>query len=240
MEPDLYAYLVMARKSERPIVSLLSNYAGNLVQPAPFAKDDGSEKKSTPTDQIVIEMTQRDSALKKSIQPLKENVERQMLFVEKMHNHLWIRSPAAQGTLRRALERYTKFLELFKASPTAFLVPTLDIDIVWHTHQCSAMKYEMSTNNRTGQFIDHNDKIGKPTLDGGMGKTVDLFTVQFGEDYVRCLCWDCEASVSALEDADDDVGDHNIDVIVQKMQEDLEYYRAVELARRYGGPLPTR
>lgn len=71
-----------------------------------------------------------------------------------MNGQLWIRSPALSGTLRRATDRYAKFLHLLKrkAPPLgedgsgktivlgAIIVPTLDIDLVWHTHQCSAYR----------------------------------------------------------------------------------------------------
>ena len=74
---------------------------------------------------------------------------RQATFVDKMNNHLWIRSPALEGTLRRAIDRYSKFLILLKRKapplgadgsgttmvPGPIIVPTLDIDLVWHTHQ---------------------------------------------------------------------------------------------------------
>ncbi|KAJ4291339.1 hypothetical protein N0V88_006347 [Collariella sp. IMI 366227] len=70
--------------------------------------------------------------------PLAENVVRQAGFVDKMHRQLWIRSPGCEGTLRRAGERYEAFLDLFRTFPGEMLVPTLDIDLVWHTHQLSA------------------------------------------------------------------------------------------------------
>ena len=226
----------MASQSKGPIASLLSSY-DSPTQSVPLAQDDKLENEITSSDQIVIDIAQNDMFKKGSIQPLKENVERQMNFVEKMHNHLWICSPAAQGTLRRAVDRYTKFLELFKAHPGTVLVPTLDIDLVWHTHQCSAAEYQTLTMDQTGQYIDHNDKIAKRTLKGGMEKTVELFTVRFGEDYLRCFCWECEASVSAFDDVENG---NDIDALVQKIKEDLEYYRMVELARRNGGPFPER
>ncbi|KAK9860253.1 uncharacterized protein MYU51_010679 [Penicillium brevicompactum] len=257
IEPDLYAYLVLARNPESPtkpkkwsqeeesikpkslIADMLSNY-GSLTKSAPFVATDYSKNKLTSTDQVIIDIRQESSYLKEFILPLKENVERQMKFVETMHAQLWIRSPAVQGTLNRAVDRYTKFVELFEAYPGSVLVPTIDIDLVWHTHQASATEYQRSMINRTGRFVDHNDKIGKPILSGGLEKTAKLFTERFGETYTRCLCWDCEASTSAFDNSDGDVDDEVIDLLVKKVQDDLEYYRLVELTRRNGGPLPVR
>ncbi len=77
------------------------------------------------------------------------------------------------------------------------LVPTLDIDVVWHFYQCSARMYADSVKRLTGVFINHDDKLGRPVLDGGMEETKGLYFVRFGEQYERCLCWDCEATASA-------------------------------------------
>ncbi|KAJ5339079.1 hypothetical protein N7452_005807 [Penicillium brevicompactum] len=258
IEPDLYAYLVLARQPKdlfkttgrffktrvpivptSPIPGLLSSY-GSSVKSAPNVQDIDFNQKITITDRTIINIRQNASFVKQSIQPLKENVERQMKFVEKMHIQLWIRSPAVQGTLGRAIDRYTKFLGLFKAHPGTLLVPTLDIDLVWHTHQCSAKEYQRKMIDLTGRFVDHNDKIGKPVLSGGLDTTVNLFKIRFGESYMRCLCWDCEASMSALADVENTVNDDDIDTLVQKVQDDLEYFRLVELTRRNGGTLPAR
>lgn len=258
IEPDLYAYLITAHqpkdqfvlkgrlfKAKEPVVpkspisGLLSSY-GSLVKSALIAQDADFKDKMTVTDRTIVDIKQDTLFVKESIQPLKENVERQMKFVEKMHGQLWIRSPAVQGTLDRAVDRYTKFLELFKVYPGTVLVPTLDIDLVWHTHQCSAKEYQGQMISQTGRFVDHNDKIGNPALSGGLDTTVNLFKIRFGESYMRCLCWDCEASMSALDGAEDTVNDDDIDALVQKVQDDLEYFRLVELTRRNGRPLPTR
>jgi hypothetical protein len=229
----------MIRKSDSPIKTLLNSYGSSGQSVAHVRKEDFG-KSLTPTERIILDISQSHRYMKHFIQPLKDNVERQMKFVEKMHDHLWIRSPAAEGTLCRAVDRYTKFLELFKAYPGTMLVPTLDIDLVWHTHQCSAVEYQRSMMERAGRFIDHNDKLGKLTLSGGMDKTVELFTVRFGESYLRCLCWDCEASMSALASVAEDASDNDIDAIVRKVEKDLEYFRMAELARRYGGPAPVK
>lgn len=37
--------------------------------------------------------------------------------------------------LQRACHRYQAFLHLMKRSPGSFLVPTYDIDLMWHAHQ---------------------------------------------------------------------------------------------------------
>src|SRR6202044_248532 len=103
------------------------------------------------------------------------------------------------GTLTRAIDRYGKYLELFKKYPRTLLVPTLDIDLVWHTHLCAPQQYRHTTASVAGRFINHDDTIATDALAGGLLRTKNLFRVRFGEEYVRCLCWDCEALRSALE-----------------------------------------
>lgn len=165
------------------------------------------------------------------------NVQRQASFVDKMHRHLWLRSPPAAGTLRRAIDRYDGFLQLFKLHPWCTLVPTLDVDLAWHTHQLSPLQYIAAVEARAGRFINHDDKIVQGRLNVGMDKTKELFQERFGERYNVCLCWDCEALVDALEKADeDDVLDTgDMQTWVQEAQKEVEYYRTVELARRRGG-----
>ena len=41
----------------------------------------------------------------------------------------------------RAITRYGQFLELARKDPGATLVPTLDIDLIWHVHMLSPRDY---------------------------------------------------------------------------------------------------
>ena len=49
---------------------------------------------------------------------------------------------------------FYSFLDLMALSPTAFFVPTLDIDLVWHTHQLISEKYQSDCTKYVGRFID--------------------------------------------------------------------------------------
>jgi len=167
-------------------------------------------------------------------------VQRQAGFVDRMHQHLWLRSPAFPGTLKRALDRYDKFVQLFKLYPDSVLVPTLDIDIVWHTHQCSAFLYRDAMMKRVGKFINHDDKYGQASLDTGLEKTEDFFQLQFGQRYSRCLCWECEAMLSVVEDADKAGTLETIDEdeLGKKVFSRVMYYRETEIARRTKRQMP--
>ncbi|KAL4971920.1 hypothetical protein BDW66DRAFT_155205 [Aspergillus desertorum] len=174
--------------------------------------------------------------------PLVQNVERQCVFVDKMHAHRWIRSPAVAGTLRRAIDRYDRFLHLFRLYPNHFLVPTLDIDLVWHTHQCSANKYRSFVTARVGRFINHEDKIGRGALDDGFTNAEQWYRLRYGEQYQVCLCWSCEAILSAVEELDEDVlenPDPQIGGLVADVERRVHYYRELEIARRLGREMPV-
>jgi hypothetical protein len=45
------------------------------------------------------------------------------------------------------------------------MVPTLDVDLVWHTHQLSPVRYMIfSKATANGRFVDHNDRVEKEDL----------------------------------------------------------------------------
>jgi hypothetical protein len=46
------------------------------------------------------------------------------------------------------------FLDLMTLSTSVFLVPTLDIDLAWHTHQLSSIQYRNDCTKYIGRFVD--------------------------------------------------------------------------------------
>jgi hypothetical protein len=166
-----------------------------------------------------------------TVSQLAEAVQRQSLFVDKMETQLWIRSPAIHGTLARAITRYDRFLKLMKLYPDTMLVPTLDIDLAWHTHQCSPAQYLATTKSLAGRFIDHDDKIGPSTLDMGLQKTTDLYKIRFAGEYQYCCCWDCEMLKSAIEEDTEAGVDYS--EIAQRVHDKVAHYRAIEIERRH-------
>jgi hypothetical protein len=164
---------------------------------------------------------------------------RQGEFVEKMGSLLWIRSPSLQGTLARAISRYQKFFQLLAVFPEKVVVPTLDIDLVWHTHQCAPARYSAYSQAVTGRLINHDDNLAKVTLGDGFKETKNLFYLRFGEEYSRCLCWDCEALLTAVEETLHMKAGQE-EKLAKRVMADVTYFRAVEMARRDGKMLPIR
>ncbi|KAF4440621.1 hypothetical protein F53441_12242 [Fusarium austroafricanum] len=170
---------------------------------------------------------------------LRDAVIRQASFVDKMNSFMWIRSPALEGTIRRGISRYLDFCRLLKMSKTT-VVPTLDIDLVWHTHQCTAKHYGQAMKVLAGKFVNHDDTIEKPELGDGFEETRRLYRVYFGQEYRVCGCWDCQALLTEIERAMEGGGDVDMDKIAEKVKEDVFYHRAVEWAHRHKLMPPMR
>lgn len=117
---------------------------------------------------------------------------RQGTFIEKMHNIDWLHSPALPSTMSRLLVKYTRFFEILK-NPLKMAVPTLDVDLAWHTHQLSPRSYLLYAVKQTRTFVDHDDKVAEVRLNDSFAWTSKTYQKMFGEPYSECTCWYCEA-----------------------------------------------
>ena len=61
--------------------------------------------------------------------------------------------------MERLLVRYRRYFEITAANPSETIVPTVDIDLAWHTHQPSPRSYFQFPVGKTKNFVDHNDKF---------------------------------------------------------------------------------
>ncbi|KAI9847712.1 MAG: hypothetical protein M1837_001960 [Sclerophora amabilis] len=118
---------------------------------------------------------------------------RQGSFVEKMDSIDWIHSPAVKSTMRHLTQKYERFFEIMKQHPGRVVVPTLDVDLAWHTHQLSPRAYYDYSIETTKIFIDHDDKIDENALSDSFDWTTKQYQKMFGEVYSSCMCWYCEA-----------------------------------------------
>lgn len=114
---------------------------------------------------------------------------RQERFTEKINKSGWLVSPNLKSTIDESIVRYGQFLVLI-AENREILVPTLDIDLIWHTHQLSQFFYFNQFDNETG-VIDHDDKVEVVLLDTNFKKTLRLYKAKFKSDYSYCPCWYC-------------------------------------------------
>lgn len=118
---------------------------------------------------------------------------RQSIFTEKMHKIDWIHSPAARDTMQRLIVKYQRFIQIMASDKDKVVVPTLDVDLAWHTHQLSPRSYFDFTFAKTQKFIDHDDKINEDKLAAAFEWTSKTYQEYFGEVYSECTCWYCES-----------------------------------------------
>jgi hypothetical protein len=64
-----------------------------------------------------------------------------------------------------------------------FLVPTLDIDLAWHTHQLSHATYKRDTEAALGCILGHDDNAGEGKIGDGLEMTGRLWRERFGWGY---------------------------------------------------------
>lgn len=117
-------------------------------------------------------------------------VVRQERFIDKMEDLKWLSSSELDFTVLEAISRYEKFLDMFQYVNFP-LVPTLDIDLVWHTHQLSQIPYYEYTRFKVGKVLKHDDKIEENRLNKGFEHTCAKFKSVFKQDYSICFCSYC-------------------------------------------------
>ena len=90
--------------------------------------------------------------------------------------------------LSKATTRYHKFLVLMSRNSRldkkkiAF-VPTLDIDLCWHTFQLFAVSYRDWCIKHLGIAVNHDDTVGKDKLDVGLRETSLAWFNAYRESY---------------------------------------------------------
>lgn len=119
-------------------------------------------------------------------------VTRQCSFVEKMHNIDWLHSPALPNTMSRLIVKYIRFIKIISLH-SRMAVPTLDVDLAWHTHQLDPSAYLQFTVAESKTFVDHDDKVAETTLTDSFAWTSHTYQKLYGEPYSECTCWYCEA-----------------------------------------------
>ncbi|KAH6696679.1 hypothetical protein BKA61DRAFT_682893 [Leptodontidium sp. MPI-SDFR-AT-0119] len=85
------------------------------------------------------------------------------------------------------------FIPLSKFTNAA--VPTLDSDLVWHTHQLSPDRYiNFSNVTARGKFVDLHGNVDNSEIKSDLRCIEDLYRYEFGGEYLVCYSWYCETS----------------------------------------------
>ncbi|KAG9006792.1 hypothetical protein FRB90_009736, partial [Tulasnella sp. 427] len=114
---------------------------------------------------------------------LESAVHRQASFIEKVVRLGWSEG-STDEFLTNCIQRYGCFLELVKAGNVHSLVPTLDIDLAWHTHQLKGSKYCKETKELLGHVLNHDDSIAETELTKSFDETTTAWKVRFGTVYL--------------------------------------------------------
>lgn len=85
------------------------------------------------------------------------------------------------------MERYSTFLALKAAHPHQTVVPTLDIDLIWHAHMLSPDDYIEDCELILGRVLPHDTGKGQGDLDEAFEETKALWRKQTGEDMVTMV-----------------------------------------------------
>lgn len=86
-----------------------------------------------------------------------------------------------------AQREYQRFLSLKLLYPQEVLVPTKQVDTIWHAHILDTRAYRMDCERLFGRFIDHYPYFGiygdddYQALQTAFAKTCELYTRHFGE-----------------------------------------------------------
>ncbi|OLN96095.1 Glycine-rich domain-containing protein 1-like protein 2 [Colletotrichum chlorophyti] len=122
-------------------------------------------------------------------------VMRQGMFTEKMCKLNWLHFPTARNLMTGILRKYDRFIEIVALATSTkdkVAVPTLDVDLAWHTHQLSPQHYFDYTVQKVEAFVDHNDRVDEDKLSTAFEWTTKTYQEKYGEVYSECKCWYCE------------------------------------------------
>jgi hypothetical protein len=121
---------------------------------------------------------------------VKEHSQKQLEFLHQIDR------PEFQDPLflKKAIQRYRKFLMLAAMRRGSLTVPMYDIDLIWHSHMSMASEYHDFCMENFGHIIDHDfsDSSRDPgsRLHSAFEDTCDQWTRQFGEPYaLECTKW---------------------------------------------------
>jgi len=108
---------------------------------------------------------------------------RQRSFAAKMASDMFSGLDSLPN-LDKATSRYRKFMFVdMDLDSECGIVPTLDIDLIWHTHQLFPVEYRRWCLENLNRYVNHDDTIEESTLATGLNSTVDIWLEKYGEKY---------------------------------------------------------
>ena len=104
--------------------------------------------------------------------------------------------------LEEAVKKYKGFLHLTRKNRNSFCVPTIDIDLIWHSHQLSPASYSKDMIVLLGTLLGHDDTDPDRTESGkvavGFSSTTSLWEETFGIRYAKATTMNRDSVPSPL------------------------------------------
>ncbi|CAF5138157.1 unnamed protein product, partial [Rotaria sp. Silwood1] len=79
------------------------------------------------------------------------------------------------------VQNYISFMKL--AQKNHMIVPTFDIDLIWHTHMRYPSQYQSVSTALCGFILDHNDAIESNILSDAYQKTAERWEKTYKSEY---------------------------------------------------------
>lgn len=109
------------------------------------------------------------------------------------HQINWLEKRSGSTRIDLLSTRYTRFMDLQAAHPDRVAIPTVDIDLAWHTHILSPRSYAAWTLKKMGSILDHTDKMDETLLCTSFEWTCQAYMAKYSSPYSECTCWYCES-----------------------------------------------
>ncbi|CAO0793972.1 unnamed protein product [Mucor circinelloides] len=132
----------------------------DIHQAVKYEKDlDNSDRKTRIMD--AVESTYMCNPYRGSSLDLIQAVARQYKFAFRVSQSFNWDLP--QGIIK-GIRQYSRFIHLIKTYPNLTAVPTIEIDLAWHTHMLFPARYRDFTTGYIGRFLNHDDNIAEEQL----------------------------------------------------------------------------
>lgn len=112
-------------------------------------------------------------------------------FSDKINSLNIINSTHIEESLIHAKNRYENYWILLQKNEIS-LIPTLDIDFIWHTHRLSFYYYYNWSKLHKDTLINHTHHFNKLITNQLFQDSSILYRETFHSDYTSCFCKNCE------------------------------------------------
>jgi Glycine-rich domain-containing protein-like len=115
---------------------------------------------------------------------LRAAVKRQIAFARKITS-VYPYDPVPEHLLLDSQKRYAKFMNLIRMNRNPAIVPAVDVDLFWHTHQLTATNYLQWCTHHVGLPINHDDTVSEGELSSSIDNTVHAWQAAYSEGYLN-------------------------------------------------------